>query len=161
MSDSIQVSDLELFNSWLESSWDAIDDLPDFALLPIGLHKIKVTKCEIKDSTKGESKEKTKAIVILAEYQGEIERADGDDTPTPKEGSLCSQRFNGSRGIQTFKKLFGEFLESVPNPAVLIEHLNRGQELLVAVNHQESQDKVDPETGKPVRYANWKTVAAV
>ena len=161
MSNDIQVADLELFNSLLNSDWESIEDLPDFALLPLGSHKIKITKCELKDSTKGESKEKTKAVAIIAEYQGEIERVDGDETPTPPVGSLCSQRFNGARGIQGMKKLFEDFQSVAPNPAILIDYLNRGVEIIVTVGHTESQDKVDAETGKPVKFANWKRVTAI
>ena len=157
MSEEIEINELELFDNLIMSQWDDIEDLPDFVTPPLGDYLFEITKCE-----KGTSKDKTQgAIKIIGALKEVVELARPDEDVAPPIGSLCGAAYYGELGVKRFKKIFKDAAIALGanSPAEMIETL-QGATLAVTIRHRADSEKVDPNTGKPVVYAEWASVIA-
>lgn len=154
MTEEIEINELELFESLLDANWDSIEDLPEFCVPPIGDYMVRIKKCEL-----GTNKDKTEgAIKLIGSIEEVIELANPEDV-APLVGSLVGAQYQGKLGISRFKKDYAATAEALGanGPRELIDMLGDAV-VAVTFKHRADREKVDPNTGKPVVYAEWATI---
>lgn len=155
-----QIDELQLTQGLLESSWDEIEDLPEFAMFPVSSAQFNV------ESMKAEpNHDRTKmAIKVLLKFEEVFDVAENQqyEIPVPAEGSLMSATYSGKFGIEKFKKDWLEVAQTLGanGPAELIEMV-QGATVAVQIGIRPDKEKKNPETGQPVLYNEIKAVAAI
>lgn len=113
----------ELAAAMLDSSFEDIQDLPDFINLPKGTFEVSnITSADITFNDKQEP-----VIRVVTEIGETVELAQFPNTPVteldpallPIPGSLTSFRYQGALGIQKFKKAFGPIIQAT-NPTISV-----------------------------------------
>lgn len=139
MNDSIQATELD-FDSLLDTSWDNIEDLPEFVTFPVGMYMFRGK--DVKFMPADASKNKDAAVMLMAEMIQPMEISK-DATP-PQEGSLLGIYYSGKMGIQRMKKVFGELASSLgaSNPKEFLDQFT-GSEFGAAIKNR--ADKNDPD----------------
>lgn len=150
--DAIEMSELDLFTSLLETHVDNIEDLPEFETFPLGSYNFKCEKLEVSiDQAKGSA-----AIKGIFSLVAALELVNDEDE-APKEGSLLSQQWGKEFGLKKFKKVFLPNFEAM-QCNTLAEFIDQaaGMEFTMTIGHRKDKEKLD-DAGQPVIYNDIRT----
>ena len=151
------MSNLDNFDSLLDTHYDDIPDLPKYSLFPTSLLKLRATKVDITPPKDG----RDASIQITAEFL-ELGEPVSDEAqavvPVPAIGSLISANFQGAKGVQRLKEIFKDIMVglNVSTPRELLDQLE-GVEFYAMNNVRGYKDKVTGEA----KLANNITMAAL
>lgn len=141
---------IDLMNSLLNTSFDDIEDLPDFVTPVPGAYNLGCVKAEFVTD-----EENDKAFVnIVWQILGVVEQ-EKDKVDYP-EGTLFGTRYYGEFGIKKFKKIYAALIEQLncSNAAELIDQMENAEVLAIVTNRSDKDDK-------SIKYADIQTVQAV
>lgn len=99
---------VSLFTGLMGTSWDDIENLPDFANPVNGNYLMQVSKAEVRIDEENDKA----SIGIICALVETVETDVPLETPYP-EGTLVSFRYFGDFGIKKFKKDFNQVREAL------------------------------------------------
>lgn len=115
-----------------------IEDLPDFARLPMGAFKLKGVKSEV-----GETKKKEGKINFIFSLTEVVEVSPEHAADVPPVGSLTSFQYSGEFGVKKFKKIFLDVLNAA-NCTTISQFMDQFDSLEFLCTVKSRADKEDP-----------------